>query len=368
MTTTSRWTTILALLAGLAVALVVLFQFGLRALKSQVEKALGPDSEIADIRVGWGAVEVSGLRLKGAKGWPAADTLRAKRILVTPELHSLIGGHVRIASIVVEDAYVSALRAADGRMQVVPSLLAGKHEQSAGASTKVSIGHIELRNAAMDFFDATVARPPYKISLEQVNAAVDNIELPDLTARSALAVEGLLKGRHHDGHISIKGWMQFANLDSSIASRFRDVDLVSLQPYLIKGADTGVRSGWLDLDLDSAVDQRRLHAPGVVTLKKLELSSGSSFMGFARQSALDAMKTSQDSLTIHFLLEGNLDDPGFSVNENLATRFATGLAQTLGVSVEGLAKGVGGLGEKSLEAAGGAAGGLGKALKNIFGK
>jgi len=40
-----------------------------------VEEALGSGSEIADIRVGWSGVTVSGLRIKGPQGWAATDAL-----------------------------------------------------------------------------------------------------------------------------------------------------------------------------------------------------------------------------------------------------------------------------------------------------
>jgi hypothetical protein len=363
-----RWGLIAALLAAAAVAFVALFQFGVRALRTQVEKALGPDSEVADIRVGWGAVEVLGLRLKGSHGWPAKDTLRAGRILVEPELRTLFADRIQVSSIVIEDAYISVLRSADGRTRVVPSLLESHGGKTTGATPKVQIGRIELRNAAMEFYDGTVARPPYKITLEHMNATVDNVELPEMKARTALNVEGVLKGRHRDGRIAIKGWIALANLDSAIASRFRDIELAALQPYLIKAADTGVRAGTLDLDLDATVENKHLHAPGTVILKNLELDAGNNFMGHARQTAMAAMKDSKDRLTVKFVLEGNLDDPGFSVNDNFATRFGSGLAEVLGVSVEGVAKGVGTLGQKSLEAAGGAAGGLGKAVGKLFGK
>lgn len=368
MTKKRRRRLITLLLLAAVLGFVLLVQFGLRALKAEVEKALGPDSEVAQIRIGWGAVEVFGLRLKGDKGWPAKDTLRAKHIRIEPDLRSLLSDRIQVSDIVIDDAYVSALRTADGRMQVVPSLLRTKSDKASGTAPKVTIGRIELRNSAMDFFDATVARPPLKIALKHLNATVDNIELPKMRARTAINVDGVIKGPHGDGRITIKGWMVLANLDSSIASRFRDVDLATVQPYLIKAANTGVRSGTLDLDLDSTIENRHLHAPGVVTLRNMELNERGRFMGYARQAALQVMKNTHDKMSVHFVLEGNLDDPKFSLNENLATRFGAGLAETLGVSVEGVAKGVGSLGEKSLEAVGGAAGGLGKAVKNLFGK
>jgi hypothetical protein len=371
MTTTkkTRWGLIVIVtLAVLSALLVGAFHFGVQALKGQVEKALGPASEVAEIKVGWGAVEVIGLRLKGPAGWPAEDTLRAKRILVEPDLMSLFSDHIRVSAIVVEDAYVSALRTADGKMEVVPSLLHAKTEKSSAPAPKVGIGRIELKNAAMEFFDATVAKPPLKVRIEQLNATVNNIELPELAVRTDLDLAGVLKGTNRDGHVAIKGWIIPATKDSAIVSHFHDVDLVSLKPYLIKAGETGVKKGTLDLDLDSTVKDKHLHAPGSVNMKDLELDAGGGFMGYARSAAVGALKDKQDQINVKFVLEGNIDDPKFSLNESLATRFGSGLAESLGVSVEGVAKGFGGVGEKGLEAAGKTAGGLGKAVKGLFGK
>jgi hypothetical protein len=351
--TKRRWGLVAVLIVATVIAFAALLHFGLRVLKSQVEKALGPESEVAEINIGLGAVEVLGLRIKGSKGWPVADTLRAKRILVEPNLRSLFSDRIHVSAIVVEDAYISALRASNGRMKVVPSLLKGKSDAPDEPPTKINIGRIELRNAAVELFDATVARPPFKIRLEQLNAAVDNIEIPEMTTRTAIDIKSVMKGRHRDGHIQIKGWMVVANQDSAIASRFRDVDLAALQPYLIKAADTGVRTGTLDLDLDATVENKHLHAPGIITLRNLTLDGGGNFMGYARQAATVVLKDSNDRMTVKFVLEGNLDDPGFSLNENLAMRFGYGLAEAMDVSVEGIAQGVGGLGH---------------AVKNLFGK
>ncbi len=90
-------------------------------------------------------------------------------------------------------------------------------------------------------------------------------------------------------------------------------------------------------------------------------------MGFARGSAVNVLKDKDDRIAVKFVLEGNIADPKFSLNESLATRFGSGLAETLGVSVEGVAKGVSTVGEKGLEAAGKAASGLGSAVKGLFG-
>jgi hypothetical protein len=94
------------------------------------------------------------------------------------------------------------------------------------------------------------------------------------------------------------------------------------------------------------VKAKRLHAPGRVTLSGLELASGDgllgTFGGVPRQAVLAAM-TRDGRIEVGFTLEGRIDDPAFSINDNLATKLAGGLAETLGVSLGGVVEGVGGV-------------------------
>jgi hypothetical protein len=364
-------------LVGLLALLVVGMTLGTRVLKGRVEAALGPEAEIGEIALQWNGVAVHDLRLKAPKpdkankaAWPTEDTLRAKRILFRPDLMKLFTGKVRVGSIVIEDAFVAALRTADGRLRVVPSLLEKKRGDEPGQAPAIDIDRIELRNGSVTVYDASFAgrKTPFAVRLEQLNAHVSNVALPALNDKSKLRLEGVVKGTRNDGSLLVDGWMRFGNQDAEIATKLRNIDLVALQPYLIKAADTGVKRGTLDLDLQSTIKDKRLRAPGSVTLRQLELDErGGSFMGMPRQAAVGMLKDNKGQIFVKFVLEGRIDDPKFSLNESLSTRFGAGMAETLGVSLEGIAKGAGTLGQKGLEAGGGAATGVGGALKGIFG-
>jgi hypothetical protein len=65
--------------------------------------------------------------------------------------------------------------------------------------------------------------------------------------------------------------------------------------------------------------------------------------------------------------KGDTSHPNFSLNESLSTRIATAIAGQLGVSVKGVAEGLGTLGRKGLEGAGGVVEGVGSAVKQLFG-
>ena len=365
-----NWAVIgIAAVVGFGVLLAAGLYFGSRALKAKVEQALGPESEIGEIRLGLSAVEVLKLRVKAPAGWPAPDTLRAERIRIAPDLLALLSGKVGVSSIVVEGGYVSALRSTDGKLRVVPSLLEKKEEKKEpGKGPEVSIGAIELKDGALEFFDATVRKPAHKVRLEQLQAKVTDLHLPDLKAKSRLHLDGVLKGVRSDGKILIDGWMTFASKDSELRNTLRGVDLIALQPYLLKASEGGVRKGTLDLDLQSTIKANHLHAPGTLTLNGLELESGGTFMGMPRAAVVGMMKDKNDRISIKFTLDGKLDDPNFRLNEGFSTRVASSLGDVLGLSVEGLAKGAGAIGQKGVEAAGSAVGGVGKAVKGIFGK
>jgi len=64
------------------------------------------------------------------------------------------------------------------------------------------------------------------------------------------------------------------------------------------------------------------------------------------------VKGRDNKITVHFTLEGDINNPQFSLNEAFATRVASALAKGLGVSVRGLAEGVGALGRKGAELVG----------------
>ena len=374
-----RWALVaLVVLVVLITGGIVGFRVAVGVLKGKVVEVLGPESEIKDIRVGWSSVDVEELRIKGPRAWPAADTLRAERVVIVPSLRSVLSRQIDVQSITIVRPYLSALRTTDGQLQVVPSLLtgtAGKKGEPAGSSAPdaprtVSVGRITLRDGMLEFFDATVAQPPLKIRLEQVQATVRDLVVAALTGKSRLDLAGVLKGVQRDGTLTLAGWAEFATRDSSVKTTLRSADLVALQPYFVKAPDTGVRKGTLDLDLQSDVSKGRLKAPGKLTISGLELVQGKgafdTFMGLPRDFVVASLKNEENKIAVNFVLEGDVNNPQFSLNETFTTRLASSMAESLGVSLGGVAKGAEGLGQTGLEAAGKAAKAGGSAVQRLF--
>ncbi|MCL4745232.1 MAG: DUF748 domain-containing protein [Burkholderiaceae bacterium] len=392
----------LAIAAVVLVALAAIVAGGLqvatRALRAQVLAALGPESEVGAITLGLGRVQIDSLRVPAPSGWPAPDALRARSVVVTPDMRSLFSPTVRVSTVSIEQAYLSVVRTAEGKVRVLPGLQraadeasskgaasgaasgkgdAGKGDAGKGTAPTARIAKVELRETALEFFDQNVRRPALRIRADELSIDVEDLVIPALDARSRLRIAGTVRGApgagaSRDGTVAVNGWIVFANRNSELRTQLRGVDLAALQPYLIRTTEAGVRRGLLDLDLDSTIRAGRVDAPGVLTLTGLELattgSGAQTFMGLPRQAVLALMKDGRDRITVNFSLHGSLDDPRFSISEDLAVRVAAALAKELGVSFEGVVRGLGGAGGRSAEAAGEAAKALGSALRGLFGR
>ncbi len=344
---------------------IVGFRVAAGILKGKIVEVLGPTSEIGDIRVGWFSVNVEELRIKGASGWPADDALRAERVTVVPSLRGLFSRPYRVRSITISKPYLSTLRTKEGKFQALPGL------NLADASPKVAIGRITLDDGVVELFDATVARPPLIILLEQVRATVRGVAVPKLRGKSRFELAGVVKGVQRDGQITMEGWVEVGTGNSSMKTELRSVDLVILQPYLIKEGETGVQKGTFDLDLQSDVSNGRLKAPGKATIAGLELAPAEgafdTFMGLSRQAMLAYLMRNGGKITVDFMLEGDINDPQFSINQAFTTRLAFAMANILGLNFPGMVQDVGALGQAGGEAAGQAAKSTGSWLRRLFG-
>lgn len=326
---------------------------------------------------------------------------------VGPALWSTLSGrgHAQwqLARVEVEGARVSVLRTRGGRLRVLPALLerpaapAAGPRQGSGSGTgsaavavllgvglaqaqaqatqatqvagpraapgtapaapalEVQIGEVLLRGLTVDFHDASIARPAHRLQLTGLQAELGAFSWPRLDERVPVRLEAVLQGRpggageaagSRDGQVRIDGWLTPASRDAELKVALQGVDLRVLQPYLLGVHDGGIRRGRLDLTLDARVQDQRLRAPGRVVLRQLELGPSPGalgrFAGLPRQLVLSALER-EGRIELQFTLAGRLDDPAFSLNENLATQVGVGLAESLGVSVGGAVEGLGAL-------------------------
>ena len=368
-----RWQAIsVAAVIFVAIAIIGGYRMGVRLLRDNIVAALGPGSLLTELKVNWFTLELVGLSIGAPKGWPTARTFEAKRVIIVPDLRTLLTKEIRIASVVIEKPYLSMLRN-PGRLVLIPSLTDRDEKALSNkeSARTVTISTIEIKDGSLDLYDATVSRPPLKTRLERIDAMVRDVAVP-AAEKTRFDLTGVVKGIKRDGRARVSGWVGPAAKDSSSRIVLEAVDLVALQPYLVKKSETRVARGTLDLNLTSEVRNNNLNGKGNVVLKDLTFAPSrglfDTFMGLPLSAVITFLKDHNNAIDVDFTLTGNTKNPNFSLNENLSTRIATGMAGQLGVSVQNLAEGLGTLGRKSVEGASGIVDGVGSAFNRLFGQ
>ena len=332
-------------LALLVLAVLGALHHATRSIEDSIRAALGPQGEAAEINVRLTNIELVDVRIAAPKGWPADSTLRARRVIVTPDVFHLISDHMEITRVQIEGAYLSALRPkTGGGLRVVPGYTErAKRDARDGEERRgVSIDVVVLNDCVIEIFDATVAGKPQKVRLESVEGTVKDIRVPELTSRTRADLKGVLKGPNRNGSIAIEGWVEVAQKNAVLATRVDNADLTLFEPYLISKAKSGIDAGTLDLELKSTVRRNVVDADGTLTVSALKLTPGETpidaIAGLPRRVAIGALEDDQGRITVPFTLDGNLDDPSFSLTGDAALQTGVAVAKAFGMSFEGIAR------------------------------
>jgi uncharacterized protein involved in outer membrane biogenesis len=373
-----RWQiVVLAILLLLGIGIFTGYRLGARLLRDRVAEALGPGSNIAALKVNWFSLDLLGVTIEAPKDWPTAWAFRAERITIIPSLGTLLTDQIHISSIVFEKPYLAVLRTRE-KMVIVPGLTktaAGKKNTEArsghASHRMVTIAKVTMQQGVVELFDATVSRPPLKTRLERVDGVIRGIAVPWLTTKTHFELAAIVKGMRRDGRAKAAGWVGPARRDSSSQITLDTVDLVSLQPYLVRLGEAQVRKGTLDLRLNSEVRANRLDGKGKIIIRDLEFAPSQghfeTFMGIPRNALIRFLKNHENAIDVDFVLAGDTSNPSFSINEAIATRVAMGMAAELGVSIRGLAEEFGTIGRKSVEGVAGVVEGAGSVIKGLLG-
>ena len=352
------------LLAGAAVVAVALgvVIFAAHDAKHRILQALGPRATVGSISLNYPTVTLRDVHVAASDepgAWPADREFDAQEVAVDISAASLWayrhGEPLAIADVRVRDGTLVMLRTT-GHLTILPALRDTSRAKAAAlqasqalapgeTATALVLEHIAFERMAVDLYDATVpGGKPQRLRFEQVHGTVADLALPKLARPIVLDLQGALKGVERDGQVSLKGSVTPPAHDADLAIRLTGVDMVALQPYLLRLGERTVKHGRLDLSLDASIANRAVHAPGELTITGLEFgdAEGGTFAGVGRRAVLAALKR-DGRIALKFTLEGRTDDPKFSLDESLTLRLAAGLGGTLGTGVKDVVEGVGGL-------------------------
>ncbi|OWT68868.1 MULTISPECIES: DUF748 domain-containing protein [unclassified Achromobacter] len=317
----------------------------------RINDVLGDQGHAEQIHVGLDEIVLENVEIGAPPDWPARQTLRAARVVVIPQWRSLLSDEISLERITVSDYYLTLLRPRNGAIRYLPTLREHRDEEASGTDKDgdgtarrraVNIDKLELRNGHLDFYDAAVATPPYKVPLDELNADIGPVRQPASDQHTQLHAQGQMVGKNRRGKMELEGWVALPSHDADIQVRLRSVDVALVAPYLQRRSPAALAGGLMDLDMRTQVQKDQLHAQGHITLTDLKFADGDApLLALPRKAVLAAMEDHKGKVSFDFSLAGNLHDPKFSMDESLAMRVTAGFAKVLGVSVEGVAGGVG---------------------------
>ncbi|OTP73911.1 DUF748 domain-containing protein [Caballeronia sordidicola] len=341
-----------------------------RELKLQVAELLGPNGSAEHIVVGFFMVTLTRIELRAPREWPTKDLFRAEHAVFKLDWRTLFARRVHAQYVFVDHYYLSVVRADNGGLRVLPRFTLEEREadgQSRAAAKRANadklIDRIVFRDGTVELVDEAIRKPPYRILITNADGEAHHVRLPDLSDPTSIALTGSLHGPSHEGTVSSKGSITFSNSDSRLQTQLRNVDIALFDPYLIKevGSTAKARSGTIDLALDTTVQNGRIHAPGSFVVKNLQLTqsenAGDTIASVPAKSAVAALKDPTGTIKLKFELDGNLQDPHFSLTQSVGAEIMKGFPRAVASGASGIAKGA----AQAVE-------GIGRKLGSLFSK
>lgn len=184
---------------------------------------------------------------------------------------------------------------------------------SAGKPLPIRIGGLTIKDGSANFADFSLT-PNFATAIQQLNGQIGTL---DNQSSQAASVD--IKGKVDKyAPVSIKGKLTpFDPMNSlDIATSFKHVELTTLTPYSGKFAGYRIRKGRLNLDLHYQIEKGQLNAENKLLLEDLQLGEqvdSKDAVDLPIRLAVALLKDTQGNIDIQLPLQGNLNDPQFSV-------------------------------------------------------
>jgi hypothetical protein len=235
---------------------------------------------------------------------------------------------------------------------------------------RLAVKNLTASNGELLYMDGKIATPPHPLRLTAIALTLDQLRIPFDDTPTTYTMSGKMPGKHTTGDIRISGKTAFKNLDTNAKIAAQDMDITNFGPYIEKKGDARVTRGSLDLNMNAAIHSRIINAPAKTVIRNLELAEGkgvgSRLMGIPRAGLIKLLETSNNRIELDVTIEGNLDNPQFSVGQTIAKRMTVELAKKLGLSVVGIGETAVSEGAKALKGVGGGLKSLGEGVKKLF--
>lgn len=249
-----------------------------------------------------------------------------------------------IGEIFIEDFYSRIVIREDGTLNVQDVVAKGREReeikalQDAGkpqghatdtatgstsprAPIPIRIGKVLLKGGQIYFMDKTI-RPHVEANMLEIEGTVSELS-SDETKLSDLELAGKLE---HQSPLEITGKINplRRELFVDVKIRFKDIDLIRMNPYSQRYVGYKIKKGKLFLDLDYLIVDRKLDSKNRVLLDQLTLGDrveSPDALKLPIKLAVAVLKNREGQIIVELPVTGNIDDPQFDLGAVVASAF-----------------------------------------------
>jgi hypothetical protein len=327
---------ILLLITGSAVFLLV--RNSNKAIKHILESKFGNTVSFEKIDLRWNQVDVFNLCLKNPMG---KDIIKIESISLDADFMSFFKKEYVISKLSVKNPYIIVERDKSGKIigPVLPSRPVTEEPEK--PSPALVLKKIVVTGGSLDYIDRKVSeRQPVSIKLNDIEVEANNVVLPPDGSLVTYRLSVIMPEKGSKGTVKSNGKINLkTKKDLECKIDVRQIDIVEFKPYFQKKNSIEITKGFLDVNLDAKVRSNEIHAPGKAVLRNLDFKSGSSMANTIFGVPLSAMvlflKNNRNEITVNFVLEGNLDNPKFSLRQDFINKIIVGITGQIGGSVKG---------------------------------
>ncbi|MCX5806463.1 MAG: DUF748 domain-containing protein [Proteobacteria bacterium] len=343
MNTKKRWVKTVFILIGISFLIICSATFLLvknsnRAIKHILESRFGNVVSVGNIDLRWNHVDVFNLCLKNPKG---KDIIKIESISLNADFMNFLKKEYIISKLSVKNPYILIEREKTGKIigPALPSQPAAEKPEE--PSPSLILKKIVLTGGSLDYLDRKVPEgQPVLIKIRDIEIETFDVVLPPDGRLTTYRLSAVIPVTGSKGTVKSNGTINLkTKKDLECKVDGQHIDIVEFKPYFQKKNSIDITKGFLDIDMNVKVVSNKINAPGKAVLRNLEFKSGSSMgntvFDVPLSAAVSFLKNNRNEISANFVLEGNLDNPKFSLKEDFINKIITGITGQIGGSVKG---------------------------------
>ena len=326
------------------IAAAVLLRISNRIIKNTLEARFGHLVSVERIDIHWCQIDAFNIFLKNQKN---KDAVKIASLSIKADYTSLFKKNNIISQLIIKNPYVMIERDKNGRIvsPVLPEAPeAGKKEKPINAEKPfppLIFKKIEITGGSIDFIDGKTVGPPASVKLRDVALEVNDIALPLVDTFSTYMLKASIPGNEGKGNIKSSGKINLKTTDLECKIDAQKVNIVQFKPYFQKKSEVDVTKGYLDLDMNVKIMSRKVGAPGTAVLRNLEFKeeprTGKTAFGVPVPGMVSFLKNNNNEISVGFIINGDLDDPKFSLSQDFVNKIVASIGEKIGVPSKGAA-------------------------------